>query len=141
MSNTIIHGYFGNDVDMRSFPDGTPVGNFSVAETKKWKDKETQQPREKTTWFRCVAIGKRAEVISQYFQKGREILITQSEFRTREYEKDGVKQYMSEFLVNGFEFCGKKSSDGGDARTTQQGQDYAPQNNPPVSDFDDDIPF
>jgi len=140
MSNTVIHGFLGSDPEVRHFPDGTPVVNFSVAETKNWKDKVTSEKRSKTTWFRCVATGNRVKVIADYFKKGSEILISQSEFRTGEYEKDGHKVYTSEFFVTGFEFCGRKSENSGQ-RSAQQDEQYAPQNNPPVSDFDEDIPF
>jgi len=52
-----------------------------------------------------------------------------------------VKHYTSEFFINGFEFCGRKSGgDGGQAKTNQQSQDYAPGNNPPSEDFDE-VPF
>jgi len=140
MSNTTIHGFLGQDPEVRHFPDGTPVANFSVAETQNWKDKTTGEKRSKTTWFRCVATGNRVKVIADYFKKGSEILITQSEFRTGEYEKDGRTIYTSEFFVTGFEFCGRKS-EGAVQRTQHQAQTHAPDNNSPASDYNDEIPF
>ena len=135
-------GFIGQDPELKHFPDGTAVVNFSVADSQRWKDKKTGEMKERTEWMRFVATGRRAEIIAEYFTKGSEILITDSQFRNREYEKDGVKHYTSEFFVNGFEFCGRKSdSGGGQAKTNQQSQDYAQDNNPPESEYAGEIPF
>ena len=142
MNKFLCKGFLGQDPELRHFPDGTAVVNFSVADTQKWKDKQSGEIKEKTEWMRFVATGKRAEVIAKHFSKGSEILITDSQLRNGSYEKDGQTIYTTEFFVNGFEFCGRKS-DAGAARTNQQSENYAPQNNPPQQsdDFDDDIPF
>ncbi len=138
--NFTCHGFIGQDPELKNFPDGTPVVNFSVASTNRWKDKKTGEIKESTDWFRMVATGSSAEIIAEYFSKGSEIVITKSRFKQRKYEKNGVDHYMSEFFVESFDFCGKKS--GGDSKTDQQAKAYSADNSPPVkSDFDDDIPF
>ena len=37
---------------------------------------EKRNGEDKTTWFNCVAFGKTAEFISQYFEKGKPIYVT-----------------------------------------------------------------
>ena len=134
-------GFFGRDPELRHFPDGTAVVNFSIADTQKWKDKQTGEPREKTEWFNFVATGRRAEVIAEHFRKGSEILIVDSAATTRMYEKDGVKHYPVEYRVNQFEFCGKKSDSGGQ-RLQQQAQHHQGNDQmPPQQDFNDDVAF
>ena len=44
----IIVGNLGGDPEMRYFPDGTAVTNFSVAVGKRWTDRATGQPQEET---------------------------------------------------------------------------------------------
>jgi len=140
--NFNCHGYIGQDPELRAFPDGTAVVNFSVASSNRWKDKQTGEQKERTDWLRMVATGRRAEVIAEHFKKGSEIIITKSQFRQREYEKDGKKHYSSEFMVESFDFCGKKSGDGGAAKTQAQANEYAQgQNQPNYNDFNDDIPY
>lgn len=160
MNQCMFMGNLGQDVDLRFLPDRTPVANFSIACGEKWKDKVTGEIKESTEWVRAVVFGKRAEVIAEYFKKGSQIFI-QGKMRTRSYEKDGVKHYATEILVNEFQFCGQRSEGGGDARASQQASAYGqgsggktsrPDNShqgasgamappPDYADFDDDIPF
>jgi len=69
-----IVGNLGNDPEMRFMPDGTAVTNFSVATNRRWKD-ENGDPVDETCWFRCSAWGRTGEVINEFFEKGKPILI------------------------------------------------------------------
>lgn len=71
----IVAGNLGGDPDMRYFPDGQAVTNFSVATSKKWTDKATGQAREATTWFRVSVYGKQGEACNQYLAKGSKVLV------------------------------------------------------------------
>ncbi len=52
-----------------------------------------------TTWHKCAAWGKTAELISKYAKKGDELLVT-GKISNRSYEdKDGVKKYITEIVV------------------------------------------
>lgn len=135
--NFSCHGYLGQDPDLRYFPDGTPMVSFSVASTQRWKD-QSGETKERTDWFRMVATGRRAEVIAEYFKKGSEIVITRSQFRQREYTKDGEKRYVAEFRVQDFDFCGRR-----EAADRQTGEAVSRPSSQPAdtNDFDDDIPF
>lgn len=142
-------GNLGQDVDLRYLPDGTAVANFSLACGERWKDKATGEIKEKTEWIRAVCFGKRAEIISEHFKKGSQIYIS-GKMRTRDYEKDGVKHWATEIVINEFQFCGQRS-DGGSQRAEQQAGAYSSNNqssqHPPYrrpdnfDDFNDDIPF
>jgi single-strand DNA-binding protein len=143
-----IMGNLGSNVELRYLPDGRAVGNFSIACGEKWKDKTTGQIQERTEWIRVCVFGRRAEVIAEHFGKGSQIYVS-GKMRTRQWEKDGVKHYMTEVVADEFQFCGSRAT--GDNKTTQQAATYAPltQNHaglPDYSDdphdnFDDDIPF
>jgi single-strand DNA-binding protein len=151
-------GFLGGDVDLRFLPDGTPVGNLSIACSERWKDKQSNEIKERTEWARLVVFGKRAEVINEYFKKGSEIYV-ETKMRTRKWEKDGITHYSTEFVIENFDFCGTRNGgDSGNARAQQQASAYSPNsqsesggNNPPQHNapppdyddqFDDDtIPF
>lgn len=65
---------------------GDPMLKFSVADSKKYKDKESCQ------WFNCTIWGKRAEGLEPYIKKGDAITVI-GELEVREYEgKDGTKK-------------------------------------------------
>jgi single-strand DNA-binding protein len=65
----IIQGNVVNDPEIRISNNGNIIAIFSVAVSEKCGQTE------KTTWFRCLAFNKIAEVVSQYVKKGTPILI------------------------------------------------------------------
>lgn len=99
ISKTILIGNLGQDPEVRFMPNGNAVCNFSLATTEKWKDKTTGQPVEKTEWHRVSIFGKLAEIAGQYLRKGSKIYI-EGRNQTREWEKDGVKRYTTEVIVD-----------------------------------------
>ena len=103
-------GYMGQDPDMRFLPtDGSPVVNISVATTERWVDKKTGAEQERTEWHRCVAFGRRAEVIGEYARKGSEVFV-EGRARTRKWTDDkGSDHYTTEFVLSNFQFLGKRT--------------------------------
>jgi single-strand DNA-binding protein len=66
-------GKLGNDPEKRTTPGGKTVASFSLAVNKTWtKDGQRQ---EKTTWFRCTAWEKQAEIVSANLTKGRKVMV------------------------------------------------------------------
>lgn len=71
------------------------------------KIKKEGQPE--ADFIRCTAFGKTAENIGKYFSKGRPILI-EGHIQTGSYEKDGVKHYTTDIIVETFDFMDSKSN-------------------------------
>ncbi len=65
----ILIGNLGRDPEMRFTPDGKPVTSFSVATSRRYRDKD------ETTWFRITVWGAQAESCNQYLQKGSKVLV------------------------------------------------------------------
>lgn len=61
---------------------------------------------DKTTFVPCEAWGKTAEILTKYVDKGREIAI-ESRLKQRQFEKDGNKRTVYEFVVEDFTLIGK----------------------------------
>ena len=154
ISKTILIGNLGQDPEVRFMPNGNAVCNFSLATTEKWKDKTTGQPVEKTEWHRVSIFGKLAEIAGQYLRKGSKVYI-EGRNQTREWEKDGVKRYTTEVIVDmrGAMQMLDGKQDGqqqgqAPAQQQQQTQQQRPQQQQnqqaaPASydEFDSDIPF
>ena len=70
----VVHGFLGRDPELHYLENGTPVCNFSVASTRKWKA-EDGEGGEETTWFKVSAWGRLGEVCSEFLGKGRAVLI------------------------------------------------------------------
>lgn len=140
-----IIGRLGGDPEVRNLPNGDAVANFTVATSDKWKDKQSGEQKEKTEWHRLVIYGKLAEVAGKYLKKGSQAFF-QGKLQTREWEKDGVKRYTTEIIVNQMTMLGSpgESGQGGQqaSRPAQQQQSRPAQQPAQGQDsFDDDAPF
>lgn len=145
INKVILIGNVGGDPETRYMPNGNAVTNITLATTDSWKDKQTSQLQERTEWSRIVFFGKVAEIAGEYLRKGSQCYI-EGRLQTREWEKDGVKRYTTEVVVDmggTMQLLGGKS-EGGERQAAPQHQ-AAPQQRPaapaPADDFDDMIPF
>lgn len=55
----------------------------------------------------CVAFGKTAEFVEEYFHKGSKMALT-GRIQTSSYEKDGHKYYSTDVIAEGVEFAESK---------------------------------
>jgi len=117
MNKVIMMGRLTRDIDMR-FTQGeksTAVGRFSIAVDKRFK-KEGEPDAD---FFNCIAFGKTAENIEKFFKKGSKIAIV-GELRNNNYtNKDGVKVYAIDIVVNEFDFCEGRNQTAAPAPATE----------------------
>ncbi len=73
---TIVVGNLGGDPELRYMQSGDAVCNFSVAVTDRWRDRQSGEQRERTTWYRVAVWGTQAESCNTYLSKGRRVLVT-----------------------------------------------------------------
>ena len=132
----ILIGNLGKDPDVSYTPSGLAVAKFSLATTE--KRKQGDEWTEETQWYRIVAFGKVAEVCGQYLTKGSTVYI-EGKIKYGQYEKEGVKVYTTDIIVNILQMLGGKSEDA----PAQQIPRPAPKPKyKPVPDDDiEDLPF
>ncbi len=158
VNKVILIGNLGRDPEVRHSQAGAKIVNFSLATSESWKDKTTGERREKTEWHRVVIFSEGlAGIAEQYLRKGSKVYI-EGALQTREYEKDGIKRYSTEVVLQGFnstmtmldtkgsrgdysagaepEYAGGNT--GGSPETAG---DMAPGGAAPGGDLDDEIPF
>ncbi|CDZ95687.1 single-stranded DNA-binding protein [Pseudomonas saudiphocaensis] len=158
VNKVILIGNVGGDPETRYMPNGNAVTNVTLATTDSWKDKQTGQLQERTEWHRVVLFGKVAEIAGEYLRKGSQCYI-EGRLQTREWEKDGVKRYTTEIVVDmggTMQLLGGRGGSSEDgprqprpqrepqqAARPQQSQPKpaAQQPAPDYDSFDDDIPF
>ena len=99
INKVILIGNLGGDPETRYLPNGNAVTNLTLATSDSWRDKQTGQMQERTEWHRVTFFGKIAEIAGQYLRKGSKIYI-EGRLQTREWEKDGVKRYTTEVIVD-----------------------------------------
>ena len=108
MNNVIISGNLVRDVDLRTAPSGMAIAKMTVAVQRKFKDKQTG--KYESDFINCLAFDKRAETIAKFFSKGSKVLF-QGTWQTGSYDnKDGIKIYTNELLVENFDFIGGNNS-------------------------------
>ena len=108
MNNVIISGNLVRDVDLRTAPSGMAIARMTVAVQRKFKDKQTG--KYESDFINCLAFDKRAETIAKFFSKGSKVLF-QGTWQTGSYDnKDGIKIYTNELLVENFDFIGGNNS-------------------------------
>ncbi|MFC6337646.1 single-stranded DNA-binding protein [Pseudomonas sp. CCM 7891] len=167
VNKVILVGTCGQDPEVRYLPNGNAVTNLSLATSEQWTDKQTGQKVEKTEWHRVSMFGKVAEIAGEYLRKGSQVYI-EGKLQTREWEKDGIKRYTTEIVVDmqgtmqllGGRPQGDQQNQGGMSNSAPRPQQSRPQPNQqpqresrpapqqaapqPAADFDsfdDDIPF
>ncbi len=146
VNKVILIGNVGGDPETRYMPNGNAVTNITLATTDSWKDKQTGQLQERTEWHRVVLFGKVAEIAGEYLRKGSQCYI-EGRLQTREWEKDGVKRYTTEVVVDMGGTMqllgGKRDGQPQDQAARQQPprQAQSQQSEPGGDRFDDDIPW
>jgi single-strand DNA-binding protein len=78
-------GFVGNDAQLKTTTNGTPVAILSVATKTSWKNSKGGYDS-RTEWHRCTVWGKLAEFAGK-LEKGAHVQI-EGELRYREYKKD-----------------------------------------------------
>lgn len=123
VNKVILIGRLGRDPEIRYSQQGVAVVNFSIATSEQWTDKNTGDKQEKTEWHRVVAFGKPAEILEKYLSKGQQVYI-EGRLQTRNYEKDGQTHYITEVVVNNFQFLGGGKADNQGGGLYQQDSGY-----------------
>lgn len=91
----LTNGRLTKDVELKD-ANGLQIARFTVAINRQFKKDEAD-------FISCVAFGKRAETLAKFFEKGSPINI-EGRLQTGSYEKDGVKHFTTDVIVDNFEF-------------------------------------
>lgn len=110
INKVILIGHAGRDPELRHTAGGTPVSNFSIATTERWKDPNSDERKERTEWHRIVAWGRQAEVIAEYLKKGEPVYVEGS-IQTREWtDREGTERTTTEIRAQRIQLLGGRRS-------------------------------
>ena len=103
VNKVILLGNLGRDPEIRSTQSGSKMATFSMATSKRWRDKNTQEQRDKTSWHNIVVFGDGlVDIVEKYVKKGSKIYI-EGELQTRKWQdQDGNDRYSTEVVLQGF---------------------------------------
>ncbi|GHN31107.1 single-stranded DNA-binding protein [Lactobacillus delbrueckii] len=119
MNVAVLIGRLTKDVDLRTTPNGTTVGTFTLAVDRTTKD---QNGNRQADFIKCAVwnnkYSKMAENLATYAHKG-SLIGVQGRIQTRNYEdKDGKRVYVTEVRVDRFDLLDTRQA----ANDYQQGQ-------------------
>ena len=86
LNQQAILGFTGRAAEVTTLKNGTQVTKFSIATKISWKDKESDDWKERTQWHNVVAYGEMFAKLADRFVKGAYVLV-QGEHITRQYDK------------------------------------------------------
>lgn len=149
VNKVILIGNLGRDPEMRHTQGGSAVCRLSVATTRSWLNRQTNERNEETEWHRVTVWGKQAEHCNNYLAKGRSVYV-EGRLRTSSYEQDGQKKYSTEIVAETVQFLsgqGQGAGAGGGRAASSGGASRDPGGFGPEPGFaagppaEDDIPF
>ncbi|MCL4237040.1 MAG: single-stranded DNA-binding protein [Anaerolineae bacterium] len=105
---TVIVGNVGRDPEMRYTQSGVAVCDFSVAVSRRWMDKNSNEQREKTTWFRVSAWRQLAETVNQYVHKGMQIMVAGEVDASAYLGQDGTPRATLEITARDIQFLSRR---------------------------------
>ena len=110
MNLVTLMGRLVRDPELKYSQSGKAFCKFSIAVTREFN-------RDEADFINCVAWDKRAETIAEYLRKGRRIAL-QGRLSVRSYEQNGETKWITEVIVDKFEFI--DSAAGGGASSTYE---------------------
>lgn len=114
MNSVQLIGRLTRDPDVRYADSGSTIARFSLAVDRRFK----QEGGETADFINCIAFGKTAEFIEKYIFKGTKIALN-GRIQTGNYtNKDGVKVYTTDVVVENVEFAESKNSNMGNSNPT-----------------------
>ena len=107
MNKWIGIGRIVKDIELKQTPNGTYVAEFTLAVNRNFKNAEGNYEAD---FIDCVAFKQAAETIRKYVHKGDKFGV-EGRIQVRSYtNKEGNKRYVTEVVVEQFEFVEPKKS-------------------------------
>ena len=100
INRVTLLGHAGRDPEIRTLPDGGRTASFSLATTRRWKDRDGK-PAEATDWHRIAAYGAAIDAVEAMVRKGAAVLV-EGRLAHREFrDRDGKERRVAEVVVAG----------------------------------------
>ena len=130
MNRVTLCGRLTRDPELRASNKGTSICTFTLA---------VDRPRNKdgvkdADFIRCICFAKQGESVAYHKRKG-EMLAVDGRLQTGSYEKDGIRHYTTDVIVERADFLGKEKTAQIDEKTPSSAMDAF------STIDDDDIPW
>ena len=149
VNKVILMGNLGKDPEIRNFPNGGRVCNFSVATSESWRDKNSGEKQERTQWHNISILSEPLVNIAERFLKKGSKVYLEGQLETRKWQDNsGSDRYSTEIVLRPYKgeitlIDNKSDSNMTNEPISNNQMDEIQENSvsPNVDDFDDEIPF
>tara|TARA_B100000989_G_C19435260_1_gene424840 strand:+ start:253 stop:726 length:474 start_codon:yes stop_codon:yes gene_type:complete len=103
VNKVILIGRLGNDPEVRLSQEGNKIVRLSLATSDSWKDKSTNERKEKTEWHRVVIFSNGlSEIAERYLKKGSKVYL-EGQIQTRKFtDQAGIEKFTTEIVLQNF---------------------------------------
>ena len=127
-NKVLLVGNLTRDPELKHTPSNQAVAQIGLAVNRNFQTKDGEK-REETTFVDCEAWGRTAEVMCQYLEKGRPVLVEGRLKLDQWQDKDGNNRSKLKVVIENFQFLGGRG-EGGQGGGGGGGQsNYARSNN------------
>ena len=124
------------DPEMATTSGGTMVARYTLAVNRPRR----QEGQPEADFLRCIVFGKGAEFVKRHLFKGIKIAVI-GRIQTGSYEKDGIKFYTTDIVVDEHHFCEGKRQDAAQEAAYIQEERQAIQQEVQYMAVDEELPF
>ena len=112
LNSVMLIGRLTADPELRYTQKGTPMCNFRIANSRRWKNRETGEPQEERLFINVVAWRRQAELANDFLKKGSAVLI-EGNLQSRQWENTkGEKRTTIEIVARKIEFLDAQQREG-----------------------------
>ena len=146
VNKVILVGNLGREPEARAMQNGGKVVTCSLATNESWRDKATNERRDKTEWHRVVIFNQNlGDIAEKYLQKGSKVYL-EGQLQTRKYtDQSGQEKYTTEVVLQAFGSTLTlldSRRDGPSSEYDSPATDTSlPSDDTTAAGLDDDIPF
>ena len=113
LNKVMLMGNLTRDPEIKYTPKGMAIAQFGIAVNRQWSN-EAGEKQEEVTFIDIEMFGRKAEVVGEYFKKGRPIYV-EGRLKLDSWDDKASGQKRSKLKVIGetFEFLGDRQGGGG----------------------------
>ncbi|WP_019222577.1 single-stranded DNA-binding protein [Bartonella rattaustraliani] len=129
LNKVILIGNLGADPEVRRLNSGDQVANLRIATSESWRDRNTNERKERTEWHNIVIFNENLiKVAEQYLKKGSKIYI-EGQLQTRKWQdQNGNDRYTTEVVLQKYrgelQMLDGRGAAGGEQGANQSSESY-----------------
>lgn len=142
MNSCIFIGHLAAKPETSFINDGTPMMKFRLAVNRLARDSHTGESTEIASFLPIALIGKRAESLSQYMDKGSQVAVVAEARQSSWKDREGNQRSSIEFFASDIQLLGgRKESSAGRSQEPRPSKPKTAYDPAPVTEEEEELPF